>query len=239
MLMAAYASIKTPPLRHVEIETTTLCTRKCGYCPNSFMTRPPGLMAEETFYKVIDDLKSMGFKGRLSPHFYGEPLSDARLEKFIRYTKKSLPQCTVKLFTNGDLLTFERFESLRDSGVDIVRISNHDRILNETVSRLKARYPQMIEVIDYYSDYISSKTLIFNRGGLLDTGKKMSRTCHFVNFVTIDYRGNMVLCCNDYTSSVVLGNVHKETVKTIWNRHSFRRACIMNGLWLYPICKKC
>ena len=107
---------KNPLFEAVEIETTTVCNRTCSYCPNSAIKRPAGNMDEALFRSIIDSLKEMDFSGRVSPHFYGEPLVDRRILKFIAYTREKLPKAFIKLFTNGDLLTYDLFLKLLESG---------------------------------------------------------------------------------------------------------------------------
>ena len=78
------------------IETTTQCNRRCGYCPNSVYDRSlkhnSHLMSEHLFMKIINDLKEMRFAGRISPHFYGEPLLDKRLYRLMKYAHDTLPK---------------------------------------------------------------------------------------------------------------------------------------------------
>lgn len=235
-IMAAIRGSLKPSLpRCAEIETTTVCTRRCAYCPVSSRPRPQALMEEGTFRKIIDDLADLGFKGEVHPHFYGEPLCDLRLETFARYAKAKLPACLFKVYTNGDLLTPERFHSLNDAGVDVFRISRHGKSLGAALVTLKEQYPAKIEIVGYGEQAGN----LMNRGGLLDLPRRPEQPCYFVNAITIDYLGNMLLCCNDYGASVILGNVNRDSIKRIWHRHRIRRSFIMSGLWFYPICRKC
>jgi len=82
-------------------------------------------MDEMTFYKIIDSLAEMNFCGKISPHFYGEPLMDNRLTTFLLYIKNKLPKTQLKLFTNGDLLSLDKYKELCDVGVDVFRVSQH------------------------------------------------------------------------------------------------------------------
>lgn len=68
----------------IEIETITECNRKCVYCPNYQYDRGKHLMSEKCYKKIIDELAGIGFRGRVSPHFYGEPLLDKRLPDLIK-----------------------------------------------------------------------------------------------------------------------------------------------------------
>ena len=96
------------------VETYSRCNRKCVFCYNSdaYPEREHGTMSEETYMKLIDDLARLHFRGRLSPHFYGEPLLDTRLPELISYAKKRCPNCYILVSTNGDFLTEELLKKL-------------------------------------------------------------------------------------------------------------------------------
>ena len=75
----------------VQIETTTICNRKCPYCPNYSVGRPQCLMEESVFLKIIAALKEISFKGTIVFSGFGEPVSDDRLTQFVSHIKKMLP----------------------------------------------------------------------------------------------------------------------------------------------------
>ncbi len=119
---------RTRGLCTVNIETTAYCNRKCSFCfyADRFPKREQGIMKEEVYKKVIDDLAAYGFRGRLSPHSYGEPLLDKRLPSLMEYTRKKLPWCTLDVRTNGDYLTEDLLLTLLNKGVDSFLITNYD-----------------------------------------------------------------------------------------------------------------
>lgn len=231
------------PLRAVEIETTTICNRKCHYCPNYTVGRPPRLMEEKTFFKIIDSLKRHNFTGRISPHFYGEPLTDSRLESFLQYVHVNLPKAAIKLFTNGELLTVARYLALKKAGVSMFRISQHTECPSDTVKHtlayIKEHHPDLftVEHINYFSDH----SMKLNRGGLVAITPVRMRYCTYVDQLTFDYLGNAVLCCNDYHSSHIFGNINDKDTHQIWNDKEYikARSLIANGFWPYEICKIC
>lgn len=73
----------------LDIETTSKCNIKCPYCLAAFYDRGNNYMDKKLFKKIIDELTSIPYKGRLSPHFYGEPLLDERLPKLLAYARKN------------------------------------------------------------------------------------------------------------------------------------------------------
>ena len=231
------------PLQAVEIETTTICNRKCRYCPNYTVGRPHRLMEDKIFYRIIDSLKKHGFTGRISPHFYGEPLTDSRLESFLTYIHANLPMATIKLFTNGEMLTVERYLALKHAGVNVFRISQHtqypSKTISDTLSYIKKYHADLytVEYVDYYNDH--SKKI--NRGGLVDVKAGKMQRCIFIDQLTFDYMGNAVLCCNDYNSSLIFGNINEKDTHQIWfdKDYLLMRNLIANGFWPYDICKVC
>jgi 2-deoxy-scyllo-inosamine dehydrogenase (SAM-dependent)/8-amino-3,8-dideoxy-alpha-D-manno-octulosonate transaminase len=66
-------------------------------------------MQETLFEKIINELAIIDFDGRISYHFYGEPLLDKRLPRFVSETRRRVPKSTTEIYSNGDFLTLELF----------------------------------------------------------------------------------------------------------------------------------
>ncbi|MBI5402026.1 MAG: radical SAM/SPASM domain-containing protein [Ignavibacteriae bacterium] len=238
-----YEKSRTHLFKSVEIETTSICNRKCSYCPNYYIKRPVGYMEEGLFYKVIDELSEINYSGRLSPHFYGEPLLDKRIPNLISYARKKLPNAFIKLFTNGDLLTYDIFMELLDAGVDIFRIAQHDEetsaAIRETLGKIGNKLN--VERIEYEKFY-NNDNYLMNRGGLIEVKHDVEmKFCDYVAGVTIDYKGNVLLCCQDYKAEYSFGNIKDENILEIWNKKNYKslRDKIKCGIWTLPICRVC
>jgi len=119
----------------IEFETTTYCNRKCNYCPNvdfeRFADNNHFLMKEEVFETLIGQLKDLNFQGLISPHLYGEPLTDPRMLSWTNIIRKNLPKSRIKIVTNGDYLNKNNFNDFLESGVDIFYISKHAKLLKK------------------------------------------------------------------------------------------------------------
>ena len=232
----------------VEIETSTACNRRCTYCPNFVFER--GLLkntqalADELFYRIVDQLAELRFVGRMSPHFYGEPLLDERLPKFIRYFRSKLPLAKFVIFTNGDYLTLELYETLVEAGVDGLLITEHGSKMppgvNEVLAHRKRHGTDGV-IVDYRK--FTSETELSNRGGVVEhENLETKEDCDLpAENITIDHRGNVVLCCNDYHSSVTFGNIAEERLLDIWRKPNFvkLRRELRQGTFELEICKKC
>lgn len=236
-------SKRNPLFKSVEIETTSICNRKCTYCPNYSNQRQAGYMEESLFYKVIDELAEINFSGRFSPHFYGEPLLDKRIVAFMSYARKKLPDAYMKFFTNGDFLTYDMFTGLLDAGVDNFRIAQHDdqpsKTINETLKKIDDKtFEERVE----YEKYFNNDKFLMSRGGLIEVKHDLKmKFCDYVSGITIDYEGNMLLCCQDYTSRYIFGNLKNEKILDVWNKrqYKFLRDKIKCGIWPLDICRIC
>ena len=76
----------------IEFETTSYCNRKCDYCPNvdyeRFGDDDDFFMKENVFKTLVDQLEELSFDGLISPHLYGEPMSDHRMLSWAEHIKK-------------------------------------------------------------------------------------------------------------------------------------------------------
>jgi radical SAM protein with 4Fe4S-binding SPASM domain len=82
-----------------------------------------------------------------------------------------------------------------------------------------------------------------NRAGLIDHAQLETKTnCSLPSDnVTIDYQGNVILCCNDYHSSIKFGNVREQHLLEIWTKPGYQklRKNLRRGRFDLEICKKC
>jgi len=230
------------------IETITTCNRRCSYCPNSIFERSlpknEKLMDKELFKKIIDELAEMKFSGRISPYFYGEPLLDKRLPELLTYTRKRLPKAKIMIASNGDLLTIELYKKLIAAGINGFMITQHGQEMSKNMSLLfeyLRKHPTK-EAFLAYQSYHPSEPLS-SRGGTIkpETVDDVPRCLSPTNPVVITYKGDVVLCCNDYHSSVVFGNVQTESLVDIWNSKRYKsiRHQLKKRIYKLPICKQC
>ena len=226
--------------REIVIETHSSCNRKCSYCPVSLYDRGRHLMDEKLYRKIIDELASGKYKGDIGYHFFSEPLLDTRLESFVEYTRKKLPQNHIMIYTNGDFLTRERYDSLLEAGVSMFYVTLHGEKKSRAIPKLLKTGPDKSRIALRRLD---TNSLLSSRGNLVRVkNKEIMGICGFPsNTLHIDYRGNIVLCCEDYFSKNVFGNLKEEKLFDIWDKPRFRkiRKETMRGRFRLKICKEC
>lgn len=249
----------------VEFENITSCNRRCSYCPNSIydrgLVKNKKIMDEALFKKIIDELASFNFSGRVSPVFFGEPLLDERLTEWTAYVRKRLPSAAIIIHSNGDLLTLGLYDDLVKSGVDLFVITEHGESMSYSMKELLKKFHETKYKDDYMHDKayapigqnkatilyrdIKKKNNLYNRGGLLENMppvKAEKLICKLPSDIfLIDYQGNVILCCNDYFSNIKFGNIKDESILEVWNKKEFKkiRNELSKGDFRLDMCKKC
>ena len=69
-------------------------------------------MTDELFRKIIDDLADMNYTNGIALFSNNEPFLDERIIDFHRYANEKLSRAIFHLYTNGSLLTFDKFLAL-------------------------------------------------------------------------------------------------------------------------------
>jgi MoaA/NifB/PqqE/SkfB family radical SAM enzyme len=234
-------TVKTPPLNSVAIEINSACNRKCLWCPNHNNVKEAAFLDEKLFYKIIDELANMHIS-RITFNQYNEPLLDKRLVQFIKHVRKNIPSVYIYLNTNGDLLDLNLWKDLRMAGLDFANISQYDGKMNENVQKIFNEL-ESEEKAHFHAHLFNTK--INNRAGLVKTecSKPIKGFCERPFYqLCIDYKGKAVLCCNDYFSSVELGDVSKESIKHIWKCakiKDYRRKLLDGDRASLMLCNKC
>lgn len=216
----------------VEIEINSRCNRRCDYCPNVVAPRnAPKLMQSEQFERILDRLVEAGFAGRLSYHFYNEPLLHPRLPQFVARVRERLPAVRQILYSNGDYLTEEKYRDLRERGIERFVITQHDGKPGAPKPDLTWLTPQQLNLT--------------SRAGTVVAGPPVApgMVCFApTDMLIITITGNVVLCYEDSQEEVVMGNVFETPIMEIWESDVFselRRALAGGDRCATEICRRC
>ena len=114
------------------IETTNHCNLNCPYCmvgavhgtpqdaSHSSMTRPLGMMDEETFERIFCEIRKFGIR-KVYLHFQGEPFLNPLTPKFAEKLKQA--DFFVGIFTNGQAFDDKKIAEIADAEIDLIRFS--------------------------------------------------------------------------------------------------------------------
>lgn len=215
----------------LDIETNSRCNLKCTYCPVSRYNRGDNYMPEELFKKIIDDVAAFPFtyKGRISPHFYGDPLLDKRLPELMAYTRQKLPKASIIIHTNGVALTPEMYRGCVEAGITGFLITRHLPKIPPAVQKIQETESDANKfIIIQRLDNVG----IFERGGIRPVKKahQFKRCFYLSDEIAIDYKGNVV-CTNDFFIRDGFGDVNQRSLGEIWWSPEFKkvRSDLRNG----------
>ena len=185
------------------------------------------------------------------PHHYGEPLSDEGIYSKLEFINKNLPHAQIKIVTNGDYLNLDTYKLLLKLGVKIINISKHSKDLsegcNELLEKIKNKensdFKVIPKVFDFWKDFKEDSDYLFNRGGdiTIKEAKWNPIKCVYASYPVINVYGDLILCCQDYQSDYVMGNIMENSIYEIWQspENQLMRERIMRSYFDNEICKNC
>lgn len=190
----------------VEIEVNSRCNRKCIYCPNSVPSFPSTEkhMSAALFEKIIHELTEIQFSGRLSFHFYNEPLLRRDLESLVAWARPRLPFAYFVLYTNGDFLSESRYEALLDAGMDHFLVTRHDFDAYPTRAFQFVQHPHNFTVS--------------GRGGTIAESEEALDIGCFApsEMLNITVDGDVVLCHEDAEKRHIMGSLAVQKLSEVW-----------------------
>lgn len=202
--------------RVVEIEVGSRCNRRCSYCPVSLDPFPdvPKKMEMRVFRRLLEGLEDLDFRGRLSYHFYNEPLLRRDLESFVGEAAERLPQAAQVIYTNGDLLSDRRYASLREAGVDWFVVTRHDGDGEDFPER-----PAQTVLVP-------KDLTLTNRGGSVSPPRRALQLPCYVptEMLIVTVTGDVMLCYEDAWREHSLGNIMERELLEIWTDDRFVEA---------------
>lgn len=238
-----------PLFSSIEIETINRCNGICPFCPvnRNSDTRKYDKMKTELFMKILDDLEEIDYKGNISLFSNNEPFLDNRIIDFAKIAKERLPDARLTIFTNGSLLTLDKFTEI---------MKYLDKMVIDNYSDDMKKPKNIIEILDYcrFHREIKEKVtvamrkqneVLTTRGGE-SPNKKITKTVRcscilpFQQFI-IRPDGKVSLCCNDALGKVTLGDVNKNKIADIWNSETYMnvRKAIFRSRKNVSLCSRC
>lgn len=245
-----FLSNKFPPLfSSIELETINRCNGVCEFCPVNRRddTRKFKLMDEVLFKSIIKQLKDLNYSGRLAFHSNNEPFMDKRIIEFVKYARNRLPKAYIYMYTNGTLLTMEKFLGIIPY-LSKIYIDNYndDLKLNKTSKDIND-YCRKNKLINLKVEIRLRKIheVLNTRGGQSPNNHKkktlnMSCILPFKQLV-IRPDGKISLCCNDPLGKFTLGDLNKQSLIEIWysKKYSIIRNKLSKGRKNICLCKYC
>ena len=202
----------------VEISLVDACTRHCEFCPRNDDSIAPhtSLKMTSKLYKgIARELRDIGFKVLLMVSGYGECLLHDNVVDFVRefnFTK-------VDITTNGDLLTREKIQELKDAGVYKILISVYEPDKMDNFRKLAKGYEDIIIIRNRFEHF---DRLYNNRAGVLYTDKKGGVCFYPFYIMMIDSNGDIFPCCHEWQRRLKMGNLYQKSLWDIWTSKDYK-----------------
>ena len=235
---------------HVEIETVNRCNGNCDFCPVSRKndTREYKEMPQELFEKIIDELAELNYSGKLALFSNNEPFLDEKIIERHRYARVKLPNARLHLFTNGTLLTLEKFIEIVDL-LDELIIDNYQQELHlikpcQIIAEYCKEHPELTKKVTIVLR--KPHEILSSRGG--DAPNRKQLVSYGEDRCILPYKqliirpdGKVSLCCNDPLGKNTLGDVSKDSLVDVWFNDRFKmvRKCLYEGRKNWKHCEFC
>lgn len=215
----------TPLFNNIEIETVNRCNGTCSFCPVNKNQDPREYkkMPEELFEKIIKELKEINYNGAIALHSNNEPLLDKEICNYANYARKELPNSYIYLYTNGTLLTIDKFCELI-TNLDLLVIDNYNDNIQfiepvKEIFNYCIQHPELKKKVRI--DMRLQNQILTSRGGQSDNRDEiltLKSSCLLpFNKIVVHPDGRIPLCCCDPFGKVILGDLNTEKLVDIWN----------------------
>ncbi|GFI15775.1 S-adenosyl-L-methionine-dependent 2-deoxy-scyllo-inosamine dehydrogenase [Lachnospiraceae bacterium] len=244
-----YDKRSLPMFTSIEIEVINRCNGECPFCPvNRYADiRKLKKMDEKLFFKIINELGEMNYTGRLALHSNNEPLLDSRIIDFAKYAREKVPNAYIYMYTNGTLLTLDKFKIII-SLLDKIIIDNYNDELemHKNVQDIH-NYCKQNKNIDRKVEIHLRKIheVLSTRGGQSPNNNrrktiKMSCILPYKQMV-VRPDGKISLCCNDAYGKNTMADLNRMTLKEAWYSAQYERArkLLRSGRTQIRLCKYC
>jgi len=251
----------------ISVEISSLCNRKCWFCPNATNKRPDEQMSDELIWKIVRELAVLEYNGRVELYIYNEPMRDKRLEFIISLFRMHVPKCCIMIASNCDYIKeSKQIQDLFDAG------------LNQFQANIYSDYDRFMEILDMFQHvkaepgnvylYVSPNKKVFsierkygivkgsqvgrfelnnrsgNVPGLPKTVIPLQKLCvRPFRYMQVNWKGEAILCCNDYHGDVVVGDVNKDVLQIIWEESTvlkrYRKILLAKSRVGLELCEDC
>jgi len=194
------------PQTLVEFDLASQCTRKCSFCSPGipkWRRAKPRFLDVDLHARVCKDLAESLWESKDNWLVYcghGEPLLHPHLVRLLRDARRILPEVSLAVYTNGDLLTRELCCAFEAVDLDCLIWDIYDAKIAKQVPTIIAQSPldpERVRIIDHISVTCGYSSRAGTVRKAMDIYEKTP--CRFPEgklFFT--FHGYWLLCCEDY-----------------------------------------
>ena len=231
----------------IDVNTGEFCNRKCVFCPRSDPETYPNQkiwFTNTTARNLSNQLENIGFEGIVCFCGTGEPLFNPEINDIV----KTLANHKTELVTNGDLLNKKNLIEIYDNGLDHMVVSLYDG--PHQIEKFEKLFnsadldPSQYSLRNrWFNEEEEYGLMLTNRAGVIKQGKAVdiSKGCNYTFYsLQLDWNGDVLLCCQDWSKNFKFGNILFNDLKEIWSGEMFNkyRKVHLHSREIAP-CKSC
>lgn len=250
-----------PLPRIIHIETRSKCNGVCNFCPASAVidSRQDEYMHDQLINKIIEELSSLDFSNRISFYNNNEPFLDSRIYELVRLAREKLPKAYLELKSNGKLLSTDKIIRIFNAGLDMLYINDygdgktHSKNIQSILAELNKirRFKGHFDGGNYFSriqiNLRKSDAILGTKGGTspnksMGTGYLKKVCFRPFEMMTINPRGDVSICSNDFHYAMKTGNITNATLMSLWNSkewNNLRHSLLKGERNCTDSCSKC
>lgn len=253
----------------IALEIGARCNRRCAFCPVAYNKRPKEWMDTDAIAEAVSQLAALNYSGRIEWYIYNEPCMDMdRLATAAAIANAGAPRATQMVATNGDYFKNpDGLLAVYETGIQQVLVNCYTEGLYEKRSHwLDAaaeaginvggpiyspvpRNRRTLQMVDKSGPdpFGTGVFAITNRAGnigqyLAATPEPIARMCvRPFRVLNINWRGEAMVCCNDYHADVEVGRFPETSLQDLWNSpvlNTYRQHLAAKDRSL-PLCSTC
>jgi radical SAM protein with 4Fe4S-binding SPASM domain len=250
-----------PLFKHFAIELHSDCNRDCFFCPRHSDTSGKRKdrqgrhvresLPTEKVLDLLDQVKAMGYRGKINFHHLSEPFLDKRLIPMACEARKRGFACIIH--TNGDILR-KNYKLSRTAARVFSEITvglyDYKNSFQENMQKtfwrffLRGTDIHFSKIDNVYPRHGAPVCLATVSAYREKVDQCVEQPCFMVREQCIvHYDGNVAVCCEDFRDEFDVGNVLRETIADIWwsPRHTdiLKTLALPGGRKKYPLCREC
>ena len=252
-----YLADGSPLFSIFEISESGVCNRKCAFCPRSSKDFPEEnkFIESSLISSMATELGVLEYRGTIMFSGFVEPMLDKKISDHVTVFRRSCPEATIDIVTNGDPLNIRNLELLNAAGISHLIVSMYDG--PEQIDRFldlgdKAGFPKEKMILrPRWRDVDGFVPIsLSNRGGLMAEAEApianlenpLRNVCNYPAYTFfVDYLGDVLLCPHDWGKIGNVGNVRRDTIENIWcgTKLSAYRKSLLLGKRGFSPCDVC
>lgn len=225
---------KYDSLYRIVLTLSRKCNYNCSFCPQSNINIPNdfknGFLSLETTDAIIKNLDNK-FTGTFSLSGFGEPTLNPDFFSIVSKLKNET-SAKIDIISNGSDLN-----KLFKCDADTIHISCYNPKTEEYLIKETQKDLRFKILAKYKQENFNNRA-----GNVYIIDQQYNQCCNVLLMkLSIDYNGDILKCCSDWTKKDILGNVYTNSIWNIWfNKTKHDKINMINDhRELIKICQDC